>query len=94
MGIFNKLQEKWKISGWRFFLVLCTFALGGSLTGYLGKRLMNAFDISNPALYVLIYVLVVTLLWPLTVLAVSLPLGQFSFFLKYIGQLARKIIRK
>jgi len=31
------LQEKWKVSGFRLVLILCTFAIGGSATGWLGK---------------------------------------------------------
>ncbi|HVG11737.1 MAG TPA: phosphoribosylglycinamide formyltransferase [Flavisolibacter sp.] len=82
--MFQKLEKKWKVSGGRLILVLLTFAVGGSLTGYLGKRFMGLTEIQSPLLYFFIYIVVVTLIWPLTVLAVSVVFGQFPFFKNYL----------
>ncbi len=80
----QKLERKWKVSGGRLLLVLLTFAVGGSLTGYLGKRFMGLTGVESPLPYFLLYLIVVTLIWPLTVLAVSVVFGQFSFFKGYL----------
>ena len=69
------LKKKWQASGWRLVLILVTFAVGGSLTGYVGKKLMNELGISNPALYIITYIIIVTIIWPLMVLLVSTFLG-------------------
>ncbi len=87
----GQLQKKWNVSGWRFVLILITFAIGGSLTGYLGKKIMSSFGVEQTASYLIIYVAVVTLLWPLMVLLVSIPFGQFAFFNTYLRKLGMKI---
>jgi formyltetrahydrofolate-dependent phosphoribosylglycinamide formyltransferase len=90
----EQLQKKWNISGSQFILVLLVFALGGSATGYLGKIIMNWLQINTGWLWTLIYIIVVTLLWPLNVLLVSIPFGQFKFFSHYLRTIGKRIIKK
>lgn len=89
--MFEKLRQKWKVSGWQLALIIATFAIGGSATGYLGKKILNGLDIQQDWLWTLIYILLITLLWPLAVLIVSIPLGQFSFFRNYIRKIGAKM---
>ena len=89
--MFSRLQQKWKVGGVQVLLILCTFAIGGSLTGYVGRKLMNLFSIEANWLWVLVYILVVTLLWPLAVLLVSIPFGQFRFFTGYLKKMGRRM---
>lgn len=89
--MFEKLQKKWKVQGWQLMLILCTFALGGSLTGYASRRLMIFFGIETDWLWILVYIIMVTLLWPIAVLLVSIPLGQFSFFINYLKKMGRRM---
>ena len=90
----ERLKKRWKASGWQLVLILVTFAVGGSLTGYVGKKLMNELNISQPVLYIIIYIVILTILWPMAVLLVSIPLGQFSFFKKYIKRLGTRIFKR
>lgn len=85
------LQKKWKVGGWRLLLILISFAVGGSLTGYVGKKLMPFTGIENALLYIPVYILLITIIWPLMVLIVSIPFGQFFFFKKYISKLGRRV---
>ena len=39
--MFKRLQEKWKVSALRVLLIILTFAIGGSLTGYAGRGVTN-----------------------------------------------------
>lgn len=89
--MFERLQRKWKVNGLQLVLILCTFAIGGSLTGYAGKRVMNLFDIEERWLWILIYIIVVTILWPMAVLLVSIFFGQFSFFTRYLQKMGRRM---
>lgn len=89
--MFGGLQRKWKVGTTKLLLILFTFAIGGSLTGYVGKKLMSLTDIKNPSIYLPTYIVVVTVLWPLMVLLISLPMGQFYFFKNYITQLGKRI---
>lgn len=89
--MFEKLQSRWKVSGWNLFLVLVTFALGGSLCGYLGGKLLLMTGLKGGVLWSVLYIIIVTLLWPLCVLLVSIPLGQFRFFRNYISRIVGKM---
>lgn len=93
--MFETLQTKWKVNGTQLFLVLCVFALGGSATGWLGKVVMTWLSVSQGWLWTLLYIIVVTLIWPIAVLLVSIPFGQFTFFTRYLARIGRrmKIIR-
>ena len=82
--MFEKLKQHWKVNGINLALIITTFALGGSLCGYAGRKLLSLTNIDKGVLWVMLYILLITLLWPLAVLLVSIPLGQFSFFKKYI----------
>ncbi|MEI9955657.1 MAG: hypothetical protein WDM90_04950 [Ferruginibacter sp.] len=39
---------------------------------------------------VVVYIVLITLLWPLAVLIISIPLGQFSFFKRYIVKIFKR----
>jgi formyltetrahydrofolate-dependent phosphoribosylglycinamide formyltransferase len=85
--MFEKLKQHWKVNGLNLILIITTFALGGSLCGYAGRKLIGLTSIDKGALWVVLYILLVTVLWPFSVLLVSIPLGQFNFFKKYIGKI-------
>jgi formyltetrahydrofolate-dependent phosphoribosylglycinamide formyltransferase len=89
--MFNRLQKKWKINGVQFVLVLFTFAIGGSLTGYAGRKLLNLFAIDQKWLWIILYVLIVVILWPIAVLLVSVFTGQFKFFAVYIKRMGKRM---
>lgn len=88
---YTRLQEKWKVNGIQLTLILVTFAVGGSLTGQVAKWVMDALGVEGVWYWGLLYLLIVTALWPMMVLLVSLPMGQFRFFLNYIKKLAGKL---
>ncbi|NDF98847.1 MAG: hypothetical protein EB101_07980 [Chitinophagia bacterium] len=89
--MFSKLQEKWKVGGIRLVLILCTFAVGGSATGWAGKKIMNLLAIEQDWLWAVVYIVLMTVLWPLMVLLISIPFGQFNFFRNYIRKLGEKL---
>jgi hypothetical protein len=88
--MFEKLRKKWKVNVLQLVLILCTFAIGGSLTGLVGKKIMNVIPIEADWLWAIIYILIVTILWPMMVLLVSIPFGQFKFFYNYTRKLGQK----
>jgi hypothetical protein len=87
----KKLQEKWKVGIGRLVLIITTFALGGSLCGYLGRKLLVFTRMEKGVLWVLLYILLITLLWPLCVIIISIPLGQFAFFKNYLKKVYARI---
>src|SRR5438045_952339 len=94
--MFGRLQKKWKVNGLQLTLIICTFAIGGSVTGFIAKKIMNQLNLEQDWLFAIIYILLITLLWPLMVIIISIPFGQFKFFRRYIRKLGEKmgLIRK
>jgi hypothetical protein len=86
----KKLQARWKVNSWRLLLIICTFALGGSLCGYMGRLILSQFEIDNKLIWTGLYIIIISLLWPLAVIVVSLPMGQYRFFNNYIKKLSAK----
>lgn len=80
----KKLQQRWKVNGLNLVLIITTFALGGSLCGYTGRKLLMLTNLEKGVLWFILYILLITLLWPLCVLLISIPLGQFTFFKRYL----------
>lgn len=92
--MFDKLKNKWGVSGIRLFLILCTFAIGGSLSGRAAHKLLDLLDLDPFVLKAIVYLVLVTIIWPLSVLLVSIPFGQFSFFRKYLAKMGRKMFSR
>jgi hypothetical protein len=90
----HRLKNKWQVSWLQFTLIFSTFALGGSLCGYLGRQLLSVTNLERGILYFIIYVVLVTILWPFCVLLVSIPFGQLSFFKRYLGRIKEKMTKK
>lgn len=89
--MFEKLQHKWKVGGTQLLLIIATFATGGSLTGMFARNLMRLLPVEQPVFWTIIYIILVTLIWPLMVILVSIPFGQFSFFRKYLSRMLNTI---
>lgn len=92
--MFEKLKNRWKVNGLNLVLIVATFALGGSLCGYAGRKLLLLTGLDKGVAWIVLYILLVTLLWPLCVLLISIPLGQFRFFKNYIIKIWGKISGK
>jgi hypothetical protein len=86
----KQLQKKWNVNALQLVLIICTFAIGGSLTGFVGKKIMNELGIGQDWIWAVVYILLITIIWPLAVIIVSIPFGQFSFFIKYIRKIGNK----
>jgi formyltetrahydrofolate-dependent phosphoribosylglycinamide formyltransferase len=65
--------------------------LGGSLCGYAGRKLLLLTGLDKGVFWFTLYIVLVTLLWPLCVLLISIPLGQFAFFKNYLIKVWGKI---
>jgi len=89
--MFNRLKQKWKVNGWQLAIIIVVFALGGSICGWLGRKLLSLFDIEEAAIRIPLYILLVTLLWPLCVIVISIPFGQFPFFRNYLRKIFRRM---
>lgn len=90
-GMFTRLKNKWKVGWLQFTLIFITFALGGSLCARAGSWLLQLFLDEKNWVYWLLYVPLITILWPLCVLMISIPFGQFRFFVNYLKKMGVKM---
>lgn len=89
--MFDKLKKKWNVTGVQLVLILCTFAIGGSMDGYISRRIMTLIPLDKGVLWWVIYIVILTLLWPFCVLLISIFFGQFRFFKNYLARVARRM---
>jgi folate-dependent phosphoribosylglycinamide formyltransferase PurN len=91
MKAIKRLQEKWKLGTGQFWLVILTFALGGSLSGRLCSYLLKLVFLEKNWAFWLIYPLFLTILWPFSVIFVSFFTGQFRFFRGYLTRVGSRL---
>ncbi len=90
--MFDKLQKRWKVNGIQLFLILCVFAITGTLTAYISRQITIWLDIEKYSL--VFWVLKISVLlfgYQVIILLVSIPFGQFSFFWNYEKKILRKM---
>lgn len=92
--MFERLKQKWGVNALQLTLILITFAVGGSCCGYLGRLVLSALDIENEFVRIPLYIILVTLLWPICVLVISIFTGQFPFFRNYLKKMGRYFTKK
>jgi len=91
--MFERLKRKWKVqSNLQFFLILCTFAVTGTLTAWISRQITSwvGFDEHTYWLWKIgLRALILVFGYQVIILAVSLLFGQLSFFWAY----EKKILR-
>jgi len=90
----EKLQQRWKVTGVNLVLIIMTFAIGGSLCGFAGRKILLLTGLEKGIIWGVLYIIIITLLWPICVLMISIPLGQFSFFKKYLKRIWNRMSNK
>lgn len=91
----EKLKQKWQLkSVMQVIIVLIIFTIGGSTCAFLAKKTINIFAIENRTIYIIVYVLLATIYWPICVLIYSIILGQYQFFKKYLSKMGKRMIGK
>jgi formyltetrahydrofolate-dependent phosphoribosylglycinamide formyltransferase len=82
----DSLQKRWKVNGKQALLILCVFAITGTLTAYVSKVITQwaGFDTNTFWLWKLLLRLLVLIFGYQFILLITAALfGQFSFFWKY-----------
>lgn len=88
----DKLKKRWKVSGTQLFLILCVFAITGSLTAYLSRQITSWLDIERYSFLFWALKLIVLLFgYQVIILLVSIPFGQFSFFWNYEKKILKRM---
>ncbi len=93
-GMLKKLQQKWGVNSGKMVLILVTFALGGSSCARLADFLLQIFFDEKNIFWWTAYFFLIVILWPICVIIISIPLGQYSFFKSYIFRIWGKMSGK
>lgn len=84
--MFKRLQQKWKVSGWQLFAILCVFAITGTFTAYLSRVITSLLGMNADTFWVwrlLLRLAVLIFGYQVIILIVSFFFGQFRFFWNY-----------
>ncbi len=91
-SMFNKLQQKWKVSGIQLFMILLVFAITGITTAYITKVItwwVGFTDQTNWIWKLLLRLVILVFGYQVILLTVASLLGQLSFFWQYEKKLLR-----
>jgi len=90
--MFERLKEKWKVDGTQLFLILCTFAVTGTLTAWISRSITGWLGFGPETFWLwklLVRLFVLVFGYQAIILVVSFFFGQFPFFWNY----EKKILR-
>jgi formyltetrahydrofolate-dependent phosphoribosylglycinamide formyltransferase len=92
--MFERLQQKWKVSATQFFLILCTFAVTGTLTAWISRQATGWLGWDSQTHWGLRWGLRLFILifgYQFIILAVGFCFGQFRFFWNYEKKILRRL---
>jgi hypothetical protein len=91
-AMFKSLQEKWKVSSTQLALIICVFAITGTLTAWCSRQITSWLEIEKGSgWYWATKILVLIFGYQVIILLVSIPFGQFSFFWNYEKKILRRL---
>lgn len=90
--MFKKLQQRWKVGGVQLVLILCVFAITGTLTAYLSRQIAIWLDIEKySAMFWIVKIGTLLFGYQVIILLVSIPFGQFKFFWNYEKKILKRM---
>ncbi len=93
--MFERLKKKWKVSGTQLFLILCVFAITGTTTAYITRKITEWFELTpESAWYWILKILVLVFGYQIIILIVAIPFGQFPFFWQYEKKILSRLTGK
>jgi ABC-type multidrug transport system permease subunit len=90
--MFENLKKKWKVDNKQLVLILCTFAVTGTLTAYISRSITTWVGFTEETLWgwkLMLRLIILVFGYQVIILIVSFFFGQFRFFWNY----EKKILR-
>jgi hypothetical protein len=84
--MFENLKKKWKVDNRQLILILCTFAVTGTLTAYISRGITSWVGFTDETFWGWKFILRLSILlfgYQVIILIVSFFFGQFRFFWNY-----------
>ena len=91
--MFGKWMEKWKVGPQQLTLILCTFAVTGTLTAWISRQAPGWVGLEPDdhwAWRALLRLAVLVFGYQVIILGVALVFGQFAFFWNYEKKIFRR----
>jgi formyltetrahydrofolate-dependent phosphoribosylglycinamide formyltransferase len=90
--MFKKLQQKWKVDSTNLALILCTFAVTGSLTAWISRQITAWLQVDKYGLAWWALKLGVLLIgYQVLILVIGFCFGQFRFFWNYEKKILKRL---
>ena len=92
--MFNKLQQKWKVSSSQLFFILCTFAVTGTTTAFISRSITSWVGFNEQTFWAWKIMLRMSILifgYQVIILIVAFLFGQFPFFWNYEKKILRRL---
>jgi formyltetrahydrofolate-dependent phosphoribosylglycinamide formyltransferase len=90
--MFKKLQQKWKVNSTNLALILCTFAVTGSLTAWISRQITAWLQVDKYGLAWWVLKLGVLLIgYQVLILLIGFCFGQFRFFWNYEKKILKRL---
>lgn len=90
----KRLQQKWNVSGWQFFIILLVFAITGTTTAWLTRMITGWVGFTDETFWAWKWLLKIGMLligYQLILLTVAFIFGQFAFFWNFEKKMLRRI---
>jgi formyltetrahydrofolate-dependent phosphoribosylglycinamide formyltransferase len=90
--MFKKLQQKWKVNSTDLALILCTFAVTGSLTAWISRQITGWMGVDKYSFAWWMLKLGVLLIgYQALILLIGFCFGQFRFFWNYEKKILKRL---
>lgn len=90
--MFKRLKDKWKVNNLDLVLILVVFAITGSSTVWLTAKITGWLNLdSSSPFYWLLKISMLLFGYPIILIVLSIPFGQFSFFSGFLKKTWRRI---
>ncbi len=92
----KKFKERWQIkSNYQLVIIFIVFAINGSLSAKIVFFLMKVVGLNkqnlNLIFYYLIFIIIVTLIYPFLLIANGFIFGQFEFFFRFSRKMLKNL---
>ncbi|HNB81788.1 MAG TPA: hypothetical protein PLP14_06790 [Chitinophagaceae bacterium] len=90
--MFQKLKQRWKVNSVQLFLILCVFAITGSLTAYFSRQISTWLELEKFSFsYWITKIGMLIFGYQVLILIIAIPFGQFRFFWNYEKKILRRM---
>lgn len=90
--MFSKLQQKWKVTATGLALILCTFAVTGTLTAWISRQITSWLGVDKYTWgWWTLKIGVLVFGYQVIILLVGFCFGQFRFFWNYEKKILRRL---